>query len=313
MSGVLSRRRGAARWAAAFLALAASALASGCMRPRSKVLVQCPCADVEPFQECPVRMGLYKSPQRRAEQDPSLALAAAISGGGLRSGNFAAGVLLGLEALARDAPRPTNVLKEIDYLSTVSGGGFAAAAYVSSYGDWQHFGGPGVAYSFRRALLTEQKFPPGREPWDPKLIEHLRGGYHRSIIHGALALTGLSNLDRGDYLEQALNNKILGRSWRAGRIGNLPAGPVAWGPSLKLRNVFVGRGEARPVRLPLWVSNSTVFENGAIFPFTPDHLALYEVTGYVHDLKPVDDPRSREQRRGRHYGFARGAQGRERA
>ena len=295
------------KWRAAAVALAASALASGCVGRRSKVVVQCPCAGVECFQECPVRTACYKSPQLRAGQDSSLALAAAISGGGLRSGNFAAGVLLGLEGLARGERGPANALKEVDYFSTVSGGGFAAAAYVASLGDSRHFGSGGVEYSFRRALLGGEEFPPGREPWDPRLIEHLRGGYHWNIIHGALALTGLSGLNRGDYLEQALDDKVLGRSWRRERLAALPAGPVAWGPSLTLRNLFVGRDEPRAVRLPQWVTNATVFENGAIFPFTPDHLALYEVTGYVHDLEPVADPRPLERRRGRRDGFARRA------
>ena len=84
-------------------------------------------------------LGEMPSQNRRPAQDPSLALAIAISGGGHRSANFGVGVLTGLEKIG--------VLKEVDYISTVSGGGFAAAAYIDTLLDHLEKGGTHANYS----------------------------------------------------------------------------------------------------------------------------------------------------------------------
>ena len=58
------------------------------------------------------------------------------------------------------------------------------------------------------------------------------------------------------------------------------------------------------MRLPYWIANATVYENGALFPFAPDHLALYRVSGYVHQLEKVTDDRPAGQRQADPYAFA---------
>jgi hypothetical protein len=79
-----------------------------------------------PFQ---VDLGQYASVQNRPDQDSNLALAVAISGGGHRAGHFAVAVLTALERIAHGR---RNVLREVDYFSTASGGGFAAATYIAA-------------------------------------------------------------------------------------------------------------------------------------------------------------------------------------
>ena len=65
---------------------------------------------------------------RRAEielEGPADALVGVgLSGGGIRSGTFALGLFQGLAKGAAGSRRPTGLLRHIDYLSTVSGGGY---------------------------------------------------------------------------------------------------------------------------------------------------------------------------------------------
>jgi hypothetical protein len=61
------------------------------------------------YQAERVNLARYKSVQTRPGQNPDVAVAVAISGGGERAANYGVGVLLGLEAM--------HALKEIDYLA----------------------------------------------------------------------------------------------------------------------------------------------------------------------------------------------------
>lgn len=77
----------------------------------------------------------------------------------------------------------------------------------------------------------------------------------------------IGDKNRGDVLEGRLDEYVLGRHDER---------------SLTLGDVFAKRG-VTPT-LPYWVMNGTVYENGAIFPFTPDVLREYKITGYKHRM-----------------------------
>jgi len=67
---------------------------------------------------------IRQSPRfRKAENAPLIGLA--LSGGGIRSASFALGVL---HALVRELPGRGNALANVDYLSTVSGGGYTGSS-----------------------------------------------------------------------------------------------------------------------------------------------------------------------------------------
>jgi len=216
-----------------------------------------------------VDLASYACVQRRPGQNSNVVVVAAISGGGHRSGNFAAGVFRALEAIPI-GDTIFNLLREIDYFSTVSGGGFAAGAYLSTLHDHLAGGGAPAAYSFAEAL--EGRSPRVRT----NLKRSLELGYHNRLARGLYSLGSIGNLDRGDYLEDRLDEKILGQESRAG------------GRSLTLGDVFVPVQDqaGRVPKLPYWFANATVYENGAIFPFAPDILAKYGISGYTHGLKP---------------------------
>ena len=316
---------GCLRVAIIFIAAVVVSALPGCVTQDPTTLIG-PCRG-ERFQECPISLGEYRPVQQRlGRQDTELAVAVAISGGGHRAGNFGIGVLLGLEELKRPAkadggggvPAGTlsgkaadadaarvgpddggaNALTEIDYLSTVSGGGLCAAAYVSSLHDYQLFGGSPDGYSLGRALADDGgKAPLAEQATDPALRANLQYNYVDEIIRGALSIVTGWRCHRGDFLENSFDDRILGRLWRARKLsaprgsGSVPAaasrvlGTPYGDASLRLSDMFVPSEDAnRPVRLPYWAANATTYENAAIFPFTPEHLRLYDIRGYTHRL-----------------------------
>ncbi len=204
----------------------------------------------------------YMPQSLRTGQDSELALAVAISGGGHRAGNFAAGVLMGLEAIS--TPHG-NLLREVDYFSTVSGGGFAAGVYLAGLLDHRRL--PPVAkpqpFSFR-ALLEKE--------------EHARRALERGYTRFASTYCEKENYDilQGTRLEQRFDDWILGRELRNQRFGELP--------SLRLGDLFkrVGSGTPPQDLTPLWIANATVMEHGGQFPFAPDVLADMKITAYSH-------------------------------
>ncbi len=219
-------------------------------------------------QEPVVQLTNYAHAQLRPGQNSNVLVVAAISGGGHRAANFAAGVFQALESVPVGGAR-FNLLREIDYFSTVSGGGFAAGAYLSTLHDHLANGGSHRTYSFAEVLEGRSALV------HTNLKRNLELGYHNRLMRGLYSIGSLSDLDRGDYLELRLDQKILGQEARKG------------GGSLRLRDVFVPKQEegSRIPMVPYWFPNATVYENGAIFPFAPDILQKYGIIGYTHALK----------------------------
>lgn len=227
-------------------------------------------------------LGLVQSAEHRPHQNKGLHFAVAISGGGHRAANFGAGVLLALEGITSDAFEAGNALAEVDILSTVSGGGFAAGAYVSSLRDFLKSSGRSrCEYSLKRVLAGAHP-----EHTDPDMSRHLERGYRDDLFGAANPLRGTSwrvwftDLDRGDLLERGIDNHLLGQAWRVNRY----PGPDS---SLRLRDVFVPEGALDAVAMPHWIANATAFENGAIFPFTPKHILDHKIVAYTHRAREV--------------------------
>ncbi len=203
----------------------------------------------------------YKSPELRgAPQNRELSVAVAISGGGHRAGNFGAGVLSALEEITC-GDHTRNGLQEVDYLSTVSGGGFAAATYLATLHDHMAANGSAAGYSLHK-LLDDRNSPARR---------NLERGYHNRLARVFISLRSMGSLDRGDFLEQAFDQKVLGAENR--------------GRSLVLGDVFIDTQRQATPSLPLWIANSTIYNNGSIFPAYPKAFLEYAVSGYTHNTK----------------------------
>jgi predicted acylesterase/phospholipase RssA len=212
-----------------------------------------------------INLNEYLSQEKRPNQNKGLAFAIAISGGGHRAGNFGVGVIAELEK--------HNILKEIDYISTVSGGGFAGEAYIVTLIHHLEQGKKHEYYRIDDYLNNPSKV--GISNTDDSLRRHLERGYVISLIGGLLnPLFWFGNKDRGDLLERKIDNRILGYNLRK--------------KSLLLEDIFRNKekaeceGEICFKMVPYWVTNATIYENGSIFPFTPDILEEYGIVEYTH-------------------------------
>lgn len=212
-----------------------------------------------------VDLSYYKSVQQRPGQDSSLAVAIAISGGGSRASNFGIGVMLGLEQLSTAEGR--DMLDEVDYLSTVSGGGFAAGAYVSALYDHEFFKRQ-EAFSLRD-YLNRQIREDMAYPYTGVL---LRANFN--------PLLWFSMADDGDALERAVDEYVLGYRRRAKEFRKNPR-------SLILGDFFIPANSPAQVRFPMHIANSSTLNTMAIFPFTPDILERYRINGYTHRMNKV--------------------------
>jgi predicted acylesterase/phospholipase RssA len=127
---------------------------------------------------------------RPGQSLPETEVMVAVSGGGARAAAFALGVLAEMETLGSwtVAPGGGNPLNEIDYFSSVSGGGWGAAAYLAD----RHFAGEGHAYriwdrvpairqtlletgSYRGKCLPERLDGLTRRKGQPLLLDHVLG------------------------------------------------------------------------------------------------------------------------------------------
>lgn len=208
-----------------------------------------------------LRLAGLKSVQSREGQNPDIALVLAISGGGHRAANFATGILLGMES----TPVPgsdRNLLQEIDYFSTVSGGGCASGAYLAALYDHIETS-PAEDFSLRDALLANKE----------RMLHNLRRDYQTSVLVQWLHPSCFGYRDAGDLIERRLDHYLLGSKYRSG------------GNSLVLGDIFKPTGSPDPVSLPYWIANATVYENGARFMFTPEFIAHYRIDRYTHKMR----------------------------
>lgn len=209
-----------------------------------------PAATCNPRIEKGVDVNLenYKSVAMR-NPNKDFAMAVAISGGSYRVANFALGALLGLEKMQLGNE---NMLQDIDYFSTASGGGLAAAYYITQLHNYLLYHSSFHGFSLNsktHQMLWRDCTCCCPNPLRKDLMSYL-----------------FSTDERGYQVECILNNTLLAT----------PNG------DLKLENIFVPRDSGRVVNLPYWAINTTVYQNGAILPFTPDVLRQYSVTGYYH-------------------------------
>lgn len=210
-----------------------------------------------------VDLNTYKSVQLRPGQDADLAVAVAISGGGSRAANLGVGIMLGLEDFKGEQYQ--NLLKEVDYLSTVSGGGFAGGAYLAALYDHIRLR-PDEPFNFE--YYVEQRVQKA-------LAYSYAGTLVRAKFSPRLWFT---HVDDGDALERAIDDQVLGYKVRRKTLG-------AEAPSIQLGDMFVPKNSDLPVRLPMHITNSSTVNTMQIFPFTPSILERHGIIGYTHRMQ----------------------------
>lgn len=276
-----------------FLLVLTFALASGCAGRAAR----------SPYQTTtttPFDLKNFGFVQDRAGQDPDLSVVVAISGGGFRSANLALGAMLAMEQIEIETSiGRTNLLAEVDYITTVSGGGFAAGTFIRGMLSLP----PAERHRFSLAEhlqlhdKTSSVDPPGPlsdgllATRAPETTAPLRRTLFWRLLGYALRpSTILSNQDRGDLLQLHLDRTILGLDSCQGGFASTTAcqtnrerrgapenGHIG---SLVLGDVFVAEG--RKPSTPYWITNATNFSNGGIFSFTPDSFCKHDVKQVWH-------------------------------
>ncbi|MEZ4774347.1 MAG: patatin-like phospholipase family protein [Bacteroidia bacterium] len=219
--------------------------------PRHFILSEAPTVDLHQ----------YRSVQLRPHQNPDFAIAMAISGGGSRAYNFAIGVLLGLEEIPAGN---SNLLHEVDYFSTVSGGGFAAGSYIAARYEYDTYGG-------KESFKLQDYFVH-------TIKENLARSYSTPIAQSWFyPKNWFTYLDDGDALEKAIDLNVLGYRHRRQHYGR------SHSRSIRLSDMFVNCYDTlTPVKLPMLVANGTIFPRMSIFPFVPNVIDTFQISGYTH-------------------------------
>lgn len=216
-----------------------------------------------------VRLHNYKSVQERPNQNPDLAVALTISGGGSRAANFGIGIMLGLEEIVQE--NGYNALQEIDFLSTVSGGGFAGGAYINSLFE-HHYSKNEKGYELNKYVTKRIK---------EDLQQSFMGAILKNYLNPTLWFTFA---DDGDALEKTVNDGVLGYKRRR-NYSSLKDTPQR---SILLGDVFVAKEDtSREVLFPMMFANGAIMDKMAIFPFSPDILEEYQIVSCTHRLKKI--------------------------
>ena len=105
----------------------------------------------------PLPQASFEIRQRPVKQQQNVLVLLALSGGGSRAAYFSARTMLALERMPLPRGGTINALREVDLVSSVSGGSLAAAYYASTF----DAGAPGI--------------PAGRRVWDQSTVADVMG------------------------------------------------------------------------------------------------------------------------------------------
>ncbi len=208
-----------------------------------------------------VDLSSYEPVQLRKGQNPNIVLGLAVSGGGSRAQYFGLGVLMGLEDINS---KTNNFLNEIDYFSTVSGGGFAIAYYLT----------------LKNAGVL-QDFPSLMDFWKS---DERKNNLQEFLFKDAKALSILKlsryekNKIRNPYPEM-IDYELLqyGKSYKGQPIKRL-----------YLRDFFIPKNSSIPIKLPMFVANGTIYNNGERLPFMPHIINALNINGSLLPGEPFN-------------------------
>ncbi|WP_029271116.1 patatin-like phospholipase family protein [Flavobacterium sp. KJJ] len=193
-----------------------------------------------------VSLNDYKSVQERniRFQNPNIALGIGISGGGSRAQFFSMGVLLGLEEIQENNLQ-RNFLNEIDYFSTVSGGCYSAAYYLTILKN---------KLNYDNCTFNEFYFSKA-------------DAYKDYVDKSATILSLLNNSrnEKGDKISmtQRLDSEILQYD------SSNPENPNKFGTQMLMSDFFIPKESKKNPDLPMLVANGTAYNNGERVPFMP--------------------------------------------
>ncbi|OJT17802.1 hypothetical protein BO221_43145 [Archangium sp. Cb G35] len=227
----------------------------------------------------PAPLSGYKSAQERSGQEPQCALAVAISGGGTISAAFSYGVLEQLNKSV-ELPHGQSVLKEIDYLSTASGGGITASIFIDM---------------LREHSLRQPRRKPTRDDLS-FFFEHARfrgvmdwkfvkdiDVFPKGIFSSPAELI-YDNMGPALTGQEALPCKQLDLRTSTDRPGCYLSGINR----LKFSDLLVAEGTSLAPQWPIWLPGTTLYTTGTHIPAIPSTFHALGIDGL--DLVSSDSP-----------------------
>jgi hypothetical protein len=223
-----------------------------------------------------VALEMYKSPNGRTGQDKDQLVILAASGGGSRAASFSIGVFLELERILPHGNGGGNVLQEIDYFSTVSGGGWGTSSYLSFLHQRNKYDTTVSPYK------TFNEFEIYLANWaDRRYARYQTLYFFKDVFR-------LGARSSGDVMMDRLNTGYLGWGYRKSLEENLfhqthPENRFSDDSvdPIRLSDVFTLKEDDKLPILPMVISNTTNLDNYFLVPFTPDRLLYWGVSQYT--------------------------------
>ena len=240
-------------------------LLSGCQIKNALTIY----SDINPSKIERVSLNSYADVQDRPGQNPDLSLGVAISGGGSRAQYFSLGVMMGLEELypCQSTPCDTtrSFLRDVDYFSTVSGGGFAAGYYLGAR---------------KNGLMQENEMLHDFWKSDNRIKS-----YGEEIEYNATLANLFFNFkryERGRIRPTSFPDLVNKQLLQAGRLNSTTRATI---PSLKLSDFFIEKGKT--TYLPMLIANGTIYNNAERLPFMPHILKTLKINGSEMSHEPL--------------------------
>lgn len=207
-----------------------------------------------------VDLDQYISPNKRDGQDSELILIVCASGGGTRAATFTMGIMLEIERILYPKDKKRNILNEVDYFSTTSGGGWGASSYIA------------YLYKHEPHFTTYNSFETYLANWADRKIDSYQFSYAISDYFNDHFQTKKEELSSGNILQNRINTGYLGGGYRNQQLGDETP--------IMLSDVFTLKGTGKKPRLPMIIANTMNIDNFMLVPFTPDRLHYWGLSQY---------------------------------
>lgn len=239
-----------------------------------------------------VKLSNYNNPNNRPQQDEEKLVILCASGGGSRAASFSIGIMLELERVLLSTDSSKNILNEIDYFSTVSGGGWGVSSFIAHKYQLEKYN----SEPFKSAIIKYNKtigantpiyIPATFNASELYLLNICNFKYFSKQVRLIPSMgfgAGLS--DR--RMVQSLNNGYLGwlnrrnierKLWNFTAIHSKPFDDDSVAPIL-LSDVF--RSPKSSKKTVMQIANTTNIDNYSLIPFTPDRLKSWGIIDYNH-------------------------------
>jgi Patatin-like phospholipase len=222
----------------------------------------------ESYFEIPkISLKSYKSVQTRPNQNKNLALGVSFSGGGSRAQFFSTGVMIALDELSINDT--SSFLKEIDYISSVSGGGLAAGYYLYLMHNKRLVNKSLGEFWFSN--LHFEKFNEKLKIGTKKRYVLTQFGRERLRYDDKLSNTIFKKgIDLGDQITVQSENGTKKNQYTS--------------EFLNLEDVLIDTFSKKTVRYPYLVPNGSIYSNGDRFPLMPHIIKELNIKG----IKPAN-------------------------